>query len=103
MTRIALLTPEFVTEYADGGGLGNYLHRFARSLTAAGHNVEIFVSSQSPSGVIDMDGIRGTAGPSALPDSEPKGQSSLRQASARNSGVPHRAHALAGPLDGKGL
>lgn len=43
--RIAFLTPEFVTEYANGGGLGNYLNRLSRVLTAQGHKVEVFVLS----------------------------------------------------------
>ena len=46
--KIAFLTPEFVTEYGFGGGLGNYLNRFTKELVKRGHQVEIFVSSQKP-------------------------------------------------------
>jgi glycosyltransferase involved in cell wall biosynthesis len=44
--RIAFITPEFVTEYADGGGLGTYVCRMAQALLAAGHAPEVFVTSE---------------------------------------------------------
>lgn len=55
--RIAFLTPEFVTEYGFGGGLGNYLNRFTKELVKRGHEVEIFVSSHQPAERIDFQGI----------------------------------------------
>jgi glycogen(starch) synthase len=56
--RIAFITPEFVTDYPDGGGLGNYLYRMGRLLTERGHNVEVFVSSSLKPRVVMHDGIR---------------------------------------------
>ncbi|WP_161602536.1 glycosyltransferase family 4 protein [Tautonia marina] len=56
--RIAFLTPEFVTEYQDGGGLGNYLNRITRVLHEAGHRPEVFVISKADPGTIDHDGIQ---------------------------------------------
>ena len=56
--RIAFLTPEFVTEMSNGGGLGNYLNRIARSLRDLGHEPEVFVSTKGSCGVIGYDGIR---------------------------------------------
>ncbi len=43
--RIAFITPEFITDCQDAGGLGNYLYRTAQLLIQQGHEVEIFVSS----------------------------------------------------------
>ncbi|MFO0890067.1 MAG: glycosyltransferase [Isosphaeraceae bacterium] len=43
--RIAFLTPEFVTECVDGGGLGNYLDRMTQALIREGHEPEVFVRS----------------------------------------------------------
>lgn len=45
--RIALITPEYVTENNFDGGLANYVHRAAVALRNAGHEVEIFTSSHS--------------------------------------------------------
>jgi glycosyltransferase involved in cell wall biosynthesis len=56
--RIAFLTPEFVTEYDTGGGLGNYLHRMTRALLEAGHVPEVFVLSREAPGPIDFGGVR---------------------------------------------
>lgn len=55
--RIAFVTPEFVTEYGFGGGLGNYLNRFTKELLKRGHHVEVFVSSHQPAGTIDHQGV----------------------------------------------
>jgi glycosyltransferase involved in cell wall biosynthesis len=44
--RIAFLTPEYVTELPDGGGLGNYLSRLGTLLLKEGHEPEIFVASE---------------------------------------------------------
>jgi hypothetical protein len=30
--RIAFITPEYVTDYREGGGLGKYFHRISRLL-----------------------------------------------------------------------
>ncbi len=56
--RIAFVTPEFVTEYETGGGLGNYLHRMTRALREAGHEPEVFTLSPSRDGTLDWDGVR---------------------------------------------
>lgn len=55
--RAAFITPEFVTEYADGGGLGSYLYRTARSLVEFGWKPEVFVTSKHASSTLEMDGI----------------------------------------------
>lgn len=55
--KIAFLTPEFVTEYGFGGGLGNYLNRFTKELVKRGHDVEVFVSSQQAAGTLDHQGV----------------------------------------------
>lgn len=56
--RIAFLTPEFVTEYDTGGGLGNYLRRMTQALLEAGHVPEVFVLSRGAPGPIDFEGVR---------------------------------------------
>ncbi len=43
--RIALAAPEYVTEQTFTGGLANYLHRVAMSLSGMGHQPVIFVSA----------------------------------------------------------
>lgn len=55
--RIAFVTPEFVTEYGFGGGLGNYLNRFTRELVKRGHEVEVFVSSHQAAETLDHQGV----------------------------------------------
>jgi len=55
--RIAFLTPEFVTDCQDAGGLGNYLNRFGKVLVEQGHQVEIFVSSKSKPRVLQHEGM----------------------------------------------
>jgi hypothetical protein len=56
--RIAFITPEFITEYRDGGGLGNFLNRIGKLLAEGGHQVEVFVSSSTKPSVVDHFGIR---------------------------------------------
>lgn len=56
--RIAFITPEFVTDYRDGGGLGAYLHRVGRLLAVDGHEVEIFVTSNLLPRVLEFEGMR---------------------------------------------
>jgi glycosyltransferase involved in cell wall biosynthesis len=56
--RIAFITPEFVTDFSDGGGLGNYLNRMGKLLVQRGHEVEIFVASNLEPRVLDHEGIR---------------------------------------------
>ncbi len=58
MMRIAFLTPEFVTDYQDSGGLGNYLNRMSKLLLQKGHEPEIFVSSRLEPRLLTHDGIR---------------------------------------------
>lgn len=43
--RIAFITPQFVTDLRNAGGLGNYLFRIGKLLVERGHQVEVFVSS----------------------------------------------------------
>jgi glycogen synthase len=56
--RIAFLTPEFITDYYDGGGLGNYLSKVTKCLTLLGHTPEVFVSSPLEPRLISHEGIR---------------------------------------------
>ena len=56
--RIAFITPEFVTDYKDGGGLGNYLNRIGKLLVEHGHHVEVFVSSHLEPRILIHEGIR---------------------------------------------
>ncbi len=55
--RIAFVTPEFVTEYATGGGLGSYLNRITQALRETGHEPEIFTLSPENEGTIDWNGV----------------------------------------------
>src|ERR1035437_7126076 len=48
--RIAFLTPEYPSEYPDGGGLGTYVQRMAKLLVESGHDAEVFVISLGESG-----------------------------------------------------
>ena len=64
--RIAFVTPEFVTEYGVGGGLGNYLARMSRCLVNQGHEVHVFVSTSGVGETIFFEpGIEVTRVPSA--------------------------------------
>jgi len=54
---VAFVTPEFVTEWRTGGGLGNYLYRMTRVVRDAGHRPEIFVLSEQAPETLDLDGI----------------------------------------------
>lgn len=56
--RIAFITPEFVTDYRHGGGLGTYLHRVGRLLASAGHEVEVFVTSELEPRILEFEGMR---------------------------------------------
>ena len=56
--RVAFITPEFITEYSDGGGLGNYLFRTAKLLVSNGHEAEVFVLSMQEPRVFMYHGIR---------------------------------------------
>lgn len=44
--RIGFVTTEYITEYRNGGGLGNYLARICQLLLKYGHDVEVFVKSE---------------------------------------------------------
>jgi glycosyltransferase involved in cell wall biosynthesis len=55
--RVGFITPQFVTELATGGGLGNYLARTTRALLEAGHWPEVFVTSREAPGRILWEGI----------------------------------------------
>lgn len=54
--RIAIVTPEFVTEINFDGGLANYCYRLALSLKELGHEPVVFVSSEV-SELIVLDGF----------------------------------------------
>lgn len=43
--RIALVTPEYVTEPYFSGGLANYVHRVSRALVSLGHEVHVITLS----------------------------------------------------------
>ena len=58
MVRIAFITPQFVTDYRNGGGLGNYLFRIAKLLVERGHQAEVFVSSNLEPRIVMHEGIR---------------------------------------------
>lgn len=55
--RAAFLTPEHVSKSSDGGGLGIYVHRIARSFLDAGHEPEVFYSSKRASETTTYDGV----------------------------------------------
>jgi glycosyltransferase involved in cell wall biosynthesis len=44
--KIALVTPEYITESNFDGGLSNYLYRLAQGMKYRGHQVEIFTCSE---------------------------------------------------------
>jgi glycogen synthase len=54
--RIALPTTQYVTEHSFAGGLANYLHRLALSLTAEGHEPLILVAAENTEDLV-CDGI----------------------------------------------
>ncbi|MGB3544573.1 glycosyltransferase family 4 protein [Rubrivirga sp.] len=54
--RIAFLTPEFVTEMDNRGGLANYLNRMSQALVERGHHVEVFTLSDHE-GRLDHGGV----------------------------------------------
>src|SRR5262245_36381542 len=56
--RIAFLTSEYPTEYPDGGGLGTYVHRIAKSFIKMGHEPEVFVPSNQRSAGTNYRGVR---------------------------------------------
>ena len=56
--RIAFITPQFVTDYRNAGGLGNYLFRIGKLLVERGHQVEVFVSSNLEPRILMHEGIR---------------------------------------------
>lgn len=55
--RIALLTPEYVTEHPSGGGLATYASRMAAALRDAGHQPEVFTLGKTDS-VVMHEGVR---------------------------------------------
>ena len=56
--RIAFLTPEYVSEAADRGGLANYIRKMAGVLRGAGHEAEVFVLSDASPQSVEHDGVR---------------------------------------------
>jgi glycogen synthase len=56
--RIAFITPEFVTDYRNAGGLGNYLLRIGKLLVERGNQAEVFVASDLEPRIIMHEGIR---------------------------------------------
>jgi glycosyltransferase involved in cell wall biosynthesis len=55
--RAAFLTPEHISESSDGGGLGVYVHRIARSFLDAGHEAEVFFASKRASETSTFDAV----------------------------------------------
>lgn len=55
--KIALVTPEFVTEDNYDGGLANYLDRISYSLVSLGHEVHVLVESNRDE-CFERDGVR---------------------------------------------
>ena len=55
--RIAFLTPQFVTETTNEGGLASYLARMAEALIEAGHRPEILTLTRSGSGTTEFRGV----------------------------------------------
>jgi glycosyltransferase involved in cell wall biosynthesis len=58
LRRVAFLSPEFIADYPEGGGIGNYLHKMSTALRNAGHVPEVFVTSPLPAGPFTFEGIR---------------------------------------------
>jgi len=58
VARIAFITPEFVTDVRNAGGLGNYLFRIGKLLVERDHQVEIFVYSNLEPSIVMHEGIR---------------------------------------------
>jgi glycosyltransferase involved in cell wall biosynthesis len=56
--RIAFITPQFVTDLRNVGGLGNYLFRIGKLLVERGHQVEVFVSSNLTPRILMHEGMR---------------------------------------------
>lgn len=54
--RVALVTPEFVTEFLFDGGLANYVYRAARTLAFLGHE-PVVVTAAGENGQLTTDGI----------------------------------------------
>src|SRR3989344_4249344 len=54
--RIALVTPEFVTEFLYHGGLANYVYRAARTLAFLGHE-SVVVTAAGKEEQLMIDGI----------------------------------------------
>ena len=56
--RIAFITPEFVTDLRNAGGLGNYVFRMGKLLVERGYQVEVFVYSNLKPSILMHEGIR---------------------------------------------
>jgi glycosyltransferase involved in cell wall biosynthesis len=56
--RIAFLTPEFVTESDNNGGIATYVYRISKALNDMGHKPEVFTLSKMEPSSFDYDGIR---------------------------------------------
>ncbi|MBA2665905.1 MAG: glycosyltransferase family 4 protein [Trueperaceae bacterium] len=57
ITRVAFLTPEYLTEAHGSGGIANYVAKMAATLAVHGVTSEVFVPSREP-GVVSFEGIR---------------------------------------------
>jgi glycosyltransferase involved in cell wall biosynthesis len=56
--RFAFLTPEFASDYSDGGGLGQATAKITKALVERGHEVEVFVNSDIQPKIISHQGVR---------------------------------------------
>lgn len=55
--RLAFLTPQYPTDNAEAGGVGNYLFRMCQLLVASGHEPEVFLASLKPSESFVHEGV----------------------------------------------
>ena len=55
--RIAFATPEYVTENYFDGGLANHIHRVAKALAAAGHDIHVLTLSEIDEAEFEHEGV----------------------------------------------
>ena len=56
--RLALITPEYVTEPDPAGGTAEAMRKIAAGFRALGHTVEVFVSSSAAPDAFEHEGVR---------------------------------------------
>jgi glycosyltransferase involved in cell wall biosynthesis len=55
--RIAFATPEYVTEKYLDDGIANYVHRVAKALAAAGHDIHVLTKSERAQAAFEHEGV----------------------------------------------